>query len=62
MAEAEIRPNIRIEISNNLAESMDVDEEDKTGREEGEIWEENAATPEAAPQVVPKAGNRVRTY
>lgn len=60
MSEAE-RPNIRIEISNNLAESMEVDGENQTqsGREEGEIWEENSSILQAIPQIVPKQGNRV---
>lgn len=61
MAETDIRPNIRIEISNNLVEpeSMDVDEENKaSGREEGEIWEETAA-PQAAVKTASKPGNRV---
>lgn len=62
MAEAEIRPNIRIEISNNLADSMEVDEDDKTaGREEGEIWEESSTLPKEAPEIVPKFGNKVST-
>lgn len=59
MAEAEARPNIRIEISNNLVDSMEVDDENSaTGREEGEIWEENPPLPQAAPQTV-TLGNRV---
>lgn len=38
MADKEARPNIRIEITNNLAESMEVDDDEKsTVTEEGEI-------------------------
>lgn len=62
MAEADVRPNIRIEISNNLAETelMEVDQENKAlGIEEGEIWEERPITPQIEPKIVPKSGNRV---
>lgn len=62
MAEPEARPNIRIEITNNLAEPMDVDDEKSTGVEEGEICENNEtdAAPASSSEGGYKIGNRVR--
>lgn len=63
MAETDLRPNIRIEISNNLVESelMEVEEEENeaSGREEGEIWEDSANVSEPAIRITPQPGNRV---
>lgn len=63
MADADVRPNIRIEISNNLAESesmeVDDDENRSLGREEGEICEDSSSALLTEPQIVPKLGNRV---
>lgn len=60
MTETETRPNIRIEISNNLADSMEVDQDNEpAGREEGEIWDESSTTQQAVPEITPKFGNRV---
>lgn len=68
MADKEVRPNIRIEITNNLAESMEVDNDEKSAlTEEGEILDKTEVE-ETVPSNTDKrndaytVGHRVSTF